>query len=191
VTLRFSTIGKHHATGAGRIYRNRMYWEARVSDRGKPLGAGRASSTARSAGNVTASLNLNLSDLAATIGRVQLRKLDRIIAGRRRVAAAIAEGLRARSKVVSAGWQPEGAEASYWFMRLHVDASQMTVDANRFAQALGAKASRSAPPTRRDVARAWLVERRVFGARYPWVAGVQGPTGALPCPNALAVWSRT
>src|SRR5205807_2154225 len=67
----FSTMsGQHHATGGqgGVVFtrREEVYWEARrVSDRGKPFGLEGVK------GNVIASLNLNLNDLAATIGRVQ------------------------------------------------------------------------------------------------------------------------
>ena len=76
----FSTMsGKHHATGAqGGVVFTRdeaRYWTARrASDRGKPFGLQGAG------GTVLASLNLNLNDLAATIGRVQLKKLAGIVA---------------------------------------------------------------------------------------------------------------
>src|SRR5439155_9662417 len=100
----FSTISsKHHATGAqgGVVFTKDedLYWAARrASDRGKPFGPQgadgpapvAASSVAGAAGNLIAAHNLNSNDLACAIGRVQLKKLDRIVAGRRRIAAAIA-----------------------------------------------------------------------------------------------------
>ncbi|HEX2035280.1 MAG TPA: DegT/DnrJ/EryC1/StrS family aminotransferase [Chloroflexota bacterium] len=202
----FSTMsGKHHATGAqGGVVFTRdesIYWRARrVSDRGKPYGltpgtGALASSAAGGAGNVVASLNLNSNDLAAAIGLVQLRKLDAITAGRRRVAEAIADGLRRRSQAVSPGWVPAGAEPSYWFMRLHVDSSRLTVDGTTFARALGAEGI-PLSPTYGGAMQAhapWLLERRVFGtSHYPWSAPeyrARGgdPTLSFPCPNAVAV----
>ena len=202
----FSTMsGKHHATGAqgGVVFtRNEsLYWAARrASDRGKPFGPGgrgaavAPSSVAGAASNVIASLNLNLNDLAAAIGRVQLKKLDGIVAGRRRVAAAVADGLRERSKVVSAGWQPEGAEASYWFMRLHVEASRLSVDATTFARAVAAEGIPVNPRYGSIHAHApWMAERRVFGTSgYPWRAPEYRAAGGDPdrrytCPNAVTV----
>jgi dTDP-4-amino-4,6-dideoxygalactose transaminase len=204
----FSTMsGKHHATGAqgGVVFtKDEDLYRAsrRASDRGKPFGpqvaAGRtpvaASSVAGGAGNLIAAHNLNSNDLACAIGRVQLKKLDRIVAGRRQVAAAIARGLE-RSPAVSPGWQPDGAEASYWFMRLHVDASRLTVDATTFARAVAAEgiplnasyggALQSHAP--------WFVEHRAFGtSEYPWNAPEYRAKGGdpdrrFPCPNAVAV----
>ena len=163
----FSTMsGKHHATGAqGGVVFTRdeaTYWEARrASDRGKPFGL------PGGAGNVQASHNLNLNDLAAAIGRAQLQKLDRVVAGRQRVAAAITRGLE-RSPAVSPGWQPAGAEASYWFLRLHVDAARLTVDGDSFP---GAVAAEGIPvnPAYRGALQAQahrLVDRRAFGSRH-------------------------
>jgi perosamine synthetase len=187
----FSTMsGKHHATGAqGGVVFTRdeaRYWAARrASDRGKPFGI------AGAAGCVEASLNLNLNDLAATIGRVQLPKLEGIVASRRRIAGAIAEGLQ-RSQTVSPGWIPEGAEPSYWFMRLHVDPSRTTVDGTTFAAALSAEGIPVTPSYRAAFqARApWFAERRVFGTSgYPWSAPEYkgDPNRQFPCPNATAV----
>jgi dTDP-4-amino-4,6-dideoxygalactose transaminase len=191
----FSTMsGKHHATGAqGGVVFTRdeaRYWAARrASDRGKPFGLEGAG------GTVLASLNLNLNDLAATIGRVQLKKLAGIVEGRRRVAAALATGLAARSRAVSPGWVPEGAEASYWFMRLHVDASRLTVDGDTFARALGAEGLPVTPTYRAALQSSapWLLQRHAFGSSaYPWAAPEYRAAGGDPeqrffCPNAVEV----
>jgi dTDP-4-amino-4,6-dideoxygalactose transaminase len=200
----FSTMsGKHHATGGqGGVVFTRdeaLYWAARqASDRGKPFGAhitgGLASSAAAGVGNVFASLNLNSNDLSAAIGRVQLKKLDGIVQARRRVADAIADGLRG-ARTVSPGWQPDGAEASYWFLRLHVDASRISVDATTFAQALRKEGIPVAPAYTGAMQgnAPWLDQRRVFGdSGYPWAAPEYRARGGDPdrrfaCPNALAV----
>jgi dTDP-4-amino-4,6-dideoxygalactose transaminase len=201
----FSTMsGKHHATGAqgGVVFTTReaLYWAGRrAADRGKPFGLSgaqvAASSAASVVANTEASLNLNSSDLACAIGQVLLRKLPGIVAGRRRVAAAIARGLETRSHAVREGWVPEGGEPSYWFMRLSVDASRLTVGASEFARALGKEGIPVA--ARYDGAMqgtaAWLNERRVFGkSGYPWTAPEYAARGGDParrfaCPNAQAV----
>ena len=99
----FSTMsGKHHATGpqGGVVFTRdeELCWEAkRFADRGKPFNTDATS-------NLRAGLNLNGNDLSAAIGRVQLKKLDAMIAKRRQVAAQIAEGI-AECKAVRLGWQ--------------------------------------------------------------------------------------
>jgi dTDP-4-amino-4,6-dideoxygalactose transaminase len=189
----FSTMsGKHHATGAqGGVVFTRdeaLYWRARqASDRGKPFGG--LPEERRGA-----SLNLNSNDLAATIGRVQLRKLPGIVSARRRVAGEIAAGLR-RSTVVSPGWQPAGSEASYWFLRLHVDGSKIGVDPTTFARAVSREGIPLAPAYSGALqgTAPWLTRRRVFGeSGYPWAAPEYRASGGDPerrfaCPNALAV----
>jgi perosamine synthetase len=71
----FSTMfGKHHCSGGqgGLVFtQNEPLYQAsrRASDRGKPF------FLPQGATNTTASLNFNLSDLAAAIGRVQIKKL--------------------------------------------------------------------------------------------------------------------
>jgi len=134
----FSTMsGKHLATAAqgGVVFTRdeRLYWNAkRFADRGKPFGI------AEPQGNVIPALNLNLNDLAAAVGRVQLRRLPAIVERRRQIVAQIAEGLWDLASV-SLGALPEGAESSYWFLRLRVDASKLTVTKDRFAAAVAAE----------------------------------------------------
>src|SRR5699024_4098238 len=79
----FSTMfGKHHSTGGqgGVVFTKdeALYKRARqASDRGKPFGL------PAGATNPIASLNFNLNDLAATIGREQLKKLPGLVERRR------------------------------------------------------------------------------------------------------------
>ena len=83
----FSTMfGKHHCTGGqgGLVYTKdeELYWRIRrAADRGKPFGIEKPN------GNVTASLNFNMDEIAATIGRVQLKKLPSIVERRRAIVA--------------------------------------------------------------------------------------------------------
>lgn len=166
----FSTMsGKHHATGGqgGVVYTKdeSLYWETkRFADRGKPFGLqGRT--------NVRIGLNLNLNDLSAAIGRVQLRKLPGIVARRRQSVQRIVDGI-ADASAVSLGWQPADSESSYWFLRLQLDIDRLKVTKDQFCAALSGEgipcgASYRAIPAEYE----WFTEQRTFGASgYPWTA---------------------
>jgi len=190
----FSTMfGKHHCSGGqgGLVYtKNEELYKLmrRASDRGKPFGLdGREQGGAT---NCMASLNLNLNDLAATIGRVQLGKLPEIVHRRQEVVAGIAEGIGDLA-TVSIPQQPEGAEASYWFLRTRFNADKATCDKLAFCQALSAEGLpvaenyRAALPHQMD----WFINRRVFGTSgYPWASPQYkgDPNRQFPCPNANA-----
>ena len=186
----FSTMfGKHHCTGGqgGLVYtRHEAIYRAvrRASDRGKPffLPAGTT--------NVMAALNLNLTDLAAAIGRVQLRKLPEQVKRRRAIVEQIKQGIRGLD-VLSIPAPIPGAEPSYWFLRVKFHADKALCDKETFCQALMAEglpvepSYRGAMPHLMD----WFVNRRVFGeSGYPWrspdYAG--DPDRRFPCPNAQA-----
>ncbi len=187
----FSTMsGKHHCTGSqgGVVYTKSetLYQEIRrQSDRGKPffLPSG--------ATNNTASLNLNLNDMAAAIGRVQLRKLPDLVTRRQVIVSMLGEGFEDLPTVSLPPLLP-GAEASYWFLRLRFHAAAATCDKDTFCQALMAEglplmvSYRGALPHTMS----WFVERNVFGSSgYPWTsADYKGDaTRQFPCPNAQAV----
>ncbi|MCC7354110.1 MAG: DegT/DnrJ/EryC1/StrS family aminotransferase [Anaerolineae bacterium] len=186
----FSTLfGKHHCTGGqgGVVYtRHEAIYQAirRSSDRGKPffLPAGTT--------NVVASLNLNLTDMAAAMGRVQLRKLPEQVKRRRAIVERLNEGIQGL-EVLSIPPPIPGAEPSYWFLRVEFHADKATCDKETFCQALGAEGLpvdlhyRGALPHLMD----WFVNRRVFGeSGYPWTSpDYDGdPDRQFPCPNAQA-----
>jgi len=185
----FSTMfGKHHCTGGqgGVVFTRhaKRYLEIRrASDRGKPFGLPKGAS------NVMASLNFNLSDLAAVIGSVQLRKLPGIVARRRKLASRIARGLRGL-KAVSLPPQVAGAEPSYWFLRLRFNPEAVTCDKATFCKALVAEGLQA---TERYVnpchMQDWYRRRRVFGTSgLPWTAPQYrgNPDRTFPCPNVRA-----
>jgi len=184
----FSTMsGKHHATGAqGGVVFTRdedLIWRVkRFSDRGKPFNLPEAG------GNVTLGLNCNQNDLAAAIGRVQLRKLPGIIAQRRELAGMIAEGLAKECQAVSLGRQLPDTESVYWFLRIHVDAGKLTVDKDKFVEAVAAEGfpaeSRYSEPAGK---RPWFTGQQTYGASgCPWTCplykGNRRPE--FPCPTA-------
>ena len=189
----FSTMGgKHHCTGGqGGVLFTRdedLYWRSRrASDRGKPFGLEAGTR------NCIASLNFNLNDFAAAIGREQLRRLPGIVARRRRVVAGLSERFADLDSVMIPEQVPEG-ESSYWFWRLGVVVERLTCDKVAFCEALQAEGVLVNPcydwlPHTFD----WFTQRRVFGTSgYPWTApDYQGdPDRAFPCPNANGAIAR-
>jgi dTDP-4-amino-4,6-dideoxygalactose transaminase len=133
----FSTMGgKHIATAdqGGVVFsRNEeLIWRCkRFADRGKPFNL-------NSDGNVVCGLNLNMGDLRAAIGRVQLGKLPDIIASRREVVAEIAEGIEDLDSV-SLPHVPAGAGPSWWFLPIQVHREHISVNKEQFARAVEAE----------------------------------------------------
>ncbi len=186
----FSTMsGKHHVSGGqgGLVYtRDEALYHAirRASDRGKPFFLPPGST------NPVASLNLNLNDLAAAIGRVQLHKLPDIVRSRRTIVAGIAEGISALTTVSIPAPIP-GAEPSYWFLRMRFHAESATCDKQAYCQALSAEGLAITPSYRAALPHTmeWFQQRRVFGrSGYPWTSPdyAGDPDRRFPCPNANA-----
>jgi dTDP-4-amino-4,6-dideoxygalactose transaminase len=188
----FSTMsGKHHATGGqgGVVFTKdeRLYWRARqCSDRGKPFGS---MDWKTPASNVTCSLNLNLNDLSACIGRVQLRKLPSIVAGRRRFALALAEACKSLQSVSVVTGLPD-AESAFWFLFFKLDLKKLAVDKDAFVEALAAEGLPVAANYLHVFTMApWYKKRAVFGhSGYPWASPLYkgDPNCDYPVPNTLA-----
>jgi dTDP-4-amino-4,6-dideoxygalactose transaminase len=186
----FSTMGgKHHCSGGqgGVVYTQReaLYQVIRqCSDRGKPF------FLPPGATNVSAALNLNLTDLGAAIGRVQLRKLQDINTRRQIIVGKLGEGIEDLS-TVSLPPLLKGAEACYWFLRLRFHAEKAICNKTTFCQALIAEGLPITPHYRAGLPHTmdWFVNRRVFGSSgYPWASpDYKGDRNQqFPCPNANA-----
>lgn len=138
-TAAFSTMfGKQHASaGQGGLVYTRdetRYWTARrYADRGKPLGL------TGEKDNVVASLNFNMDELHAAVGRVSLTKLPAFIARRQEIAGALAEHCRSELETVCLIEPAEGSEGSYWFLALSLALEKLSVDRDRIAEALKAE----------------------------------------------------
>jgi len=183
----FSTMsGKHHATAAqgGVVYTRdeELAWRVkRFSDRGKPFNLPDAG------GNVTMGLNCNLNDLAAAIGRVQLKKLPKIVAKRRKLAAELIRRLKGL-KAVSLGPGLAGTQGVYWFLRVAVDPSKLKVSKEDFARAVEAEGlpvdKRYSQP---HGLTPWFAKRQTYGqSGCPWTCPLYkgDPHQKFPCPNA-------
>ena len=155
----FSTMsGKHFNTGAqgGVVYTRDEALHGvsrRASDRGKPHLLPEGSS------NQFASLNMNLNDLAAAIGQVQLRKLPGIVE-RRRV---LVDGLtrlfdEADLQSISVPEQVDGAEASYWWWRLRVNDDRPPLRQGCLRGGPGRRGGYADPPVRPPARQAGLAQ---------------------------------
>ena len=99
-----------------------------AADRGKPYNQ-------ESHGNVVASLNFNMDELHATIGRAQLKKLPGIVEKRRAFAQMLKDKGIADGAIVIPELLP-GTEHSYWWWRLGVDENKLTCSKKEFCEAL-------------------------------------------------------
>ncbi len=159
-------FGKHMcAGGQGGAVLSRTendYWSARrAADRGKPFQLPAGST------NVMATLNCNMDEIHAAIGRAQLRKLPSIVARRRRVAAMLREqGLGDLQSVTIPQLRP-GFEHSYWWWRLRYNAERMRCDKAEFCAALQAEGVLLIPHYGHAVPAngAWYSERH---RKHPW-----------------------
>lgn len=165
--------GKHHTAGGqgGMVITNNeeLYWNAkRFADRGKPF-----HSTERK--NLFLGLNYRMTEIEAAIGRVQLRKLDRVVAQRRTMAALLADyisGLHA----IRMGTIIPGAVSSYWLLLLHVNADALSVTKEQVARALvGEGIPVDAHYDWIVYESPWFRQRATYGASgCPWVCPFYG-----------------
>jgi len=163
-------FGKHTCVGGqgGLVWTRteEAYYRARQSaDRGKPYGATGA------VGNVCASLNYNMDDMHAAIGRVQIKKMFPIAEGRRKVVYSLMEQIKDVA-AVSLAPIADKEGASFWFLRLIFNADAVTCDKATFGKALAAEGISPnlyypATPFTGD----WYQKGIVFGdSQYPWAA---------------------
>jgi len=176
--------GKHHTSGGqgGMVVTDRedLYWEAkRFGDRGKPFHSDEAT-------NLRLGCNYRMTELAAAMGRVQLKRLPEIIARRRAMAARLA-GRLARTRAFSFGTIPDGAAPTWWFLRIKVDLGRLSADKAQVAKALAAEGVPAAATyTTLIHEQRWFLDRRTLGrSSLPWsLPGVRPIDYAGACPNA-------
>ncbi len=130
-------FGKHFCCGGqgGMVFTKDpdIYRAVRNSaDRGKPYDE-------KSNGNVIASLNFNMDELHASIGRVQLKKLPDIVSRRRSFVQLLKDkGIGEFESIIIPEVLPS-AEHSYWWWRLGVDSSKLKCSKDEFCAALSAE----------------------------------------------------
>ncbi len=163
-------FGKHTCVGGqgGLVWTRteEAYYRAQqAADRGKPFGVDPAE------GNVCASLNYNMDEMHAAIGRVQIQKQFPIAKARREIVRRIKEGL---ADIPAVTFPPisEKSEPSHWFLRLLFNEDAVTVDKRIFCKSLEAEGIvlvRQYPAT--PFTGKWYKSSTVFGdSGYPWAA---------------------
>ncbi|MFA6716207.1 MAG: DegT/DnrJ/EryC1/StrS family aminotransferase [Victivallaceae bacterium] len=131
-------FGKHFCSGGqgGMVFTKdyELYKAVRqASDRGKPFGIENPN------GNVISSLNFNMDELHAAIGREQLKKLPAIVGKRQAFVQLLkAKGIGGFSSIIIPELLP-GAAHSYWWWRLKVDSSKLSCSKAEFCAALSAE----------------------------------------------------
>lgn len=124
--------GKHHTSGGqgGMVITNdeELYWNAkRLADRGKPFNSDETR-------NLFLGLNYRMTELEAVMGRVQLERLDEIVAARRLRASQLGERIADLRAVRMRTLIPDTV-SSYWLMLMHVDEAALRVDKETFVRA--------------------------------------------------------
>ncbi len=192
----FSTMfGKHICTGGqgGVVFtKNEELYRRirRYADRGKPFFMPEETT------NCAASLNLNLDEFAAAIGRAQLKKLPGIVKSRQNFAKQLVRKGLGESKAIKIPKLIPGAEHSYWWWRLEINEKALTCSKTEFCEALRAEglmlatSYHSALPHTMD----WFKKRRVFGSSgLPWTSPQYKGHFAdadFSCPNAIAAMNK-
>lgn len=184
-------FGKHFCCGGqgGIVFTKdpELYKSIRhASDRGKPYGVENAN------GNLIATLNFNMDELHAAIGRVQLKKLPDIVAKRR----AFAELLRAKGlgdfKFINIPELAPEIEHSYWWWRLSFASDELNCSKTDFCKALIAAGLPINPDYRGALPYTfeWFQNRQ---DKHPWNNPLYlGNASEEPqTPNAFAVMDKS
>lgn len=177
-------FGKHMSTGGqgGAVFTKseETYWNIRRSaDRGKAFNLPSGST------NILPALNCNMDEMHAVVGRVQLKKLPDIVARRKAfVNLLIKKGLN-QLKAIKIPEIPAWADHCYWWWKLRIDSSALTVNRNDFCAALIAEGIQINPSYRAALPAtfSWFQNR---SEKFPWNSPQYkgNPKAEFPCPNA-------
>jgi perosamine synthetase len=177
--------GKHHTAGGqgGMVIteNEEYYWNAkRFADRGKPFNSDETK-------NLFLGLNYRMTEIEAVIGRVQLEKLDDVLARRRDLAAQLADEI-ADLTAVRMGYTLPHTISSYWLLMLYVDTERLQVTKEQFARAAAAEGAPIDPHYDWIIYETpWIRNRANYGAtQCPWSCPFYGQEVEYEgsCPNA-------
>ncbi len=169
----FSTMSGKHTTSGGQggmvITNNEdLYWNAkRFADRGKPFNSDQGS-------NLFLGINYRVTELAACIGREQLKKMAGITEARQAFAKAFFAALAAEDVVcVKPSREIEGSYPAYWFGTLEFAADKC---AKTFAE-YGSAVAAEGVPVGGDYMGAlipvmpWINNMETYGStKEPWTS---------------------
>lgn len=182
----FSLMSGKHITSGGQggmviTDDEALYWGAkRFADRGKPLGSAVPA-------NMFLGNNYRMTELEAAIGRVQLRKLPRIVKARRSLVSELDMKIK-DLEAVRLGKVIEGAISSYWFLFLRVDESKLGVSIDDFGEAVRAEGIPLGGKYDHLIyEQPWIRDRQTYGqSGCPWSCPFWGKEIVYEgsCPNA-------
>ncbi|MBO4303403.1 MAG: DegT/DnrJ/EryC1/StrS family aminotransferase [Lentisphaeria bacterium] len=129
--------GKHICTGGqgGAVVTDdeELFWKLRRSaDRGKPFHTGKST-------NIFPSLNFNMDEIHAAIGRVQIKKLSSIVERRRKIMDILREEVFGKTRCMSCAMEdtmPGNACSSYWKTALKFHGENAKCTKAEFVEAL-------------------------------------------------------
>ncbi|MCK9265492.1 DegT/DnrJ/EryC1/StrS family aminotransferase [bacterium] len=182
----FSMMGSKHTTSGGQggmVLTNTedLYWKAkRFADRGKPFGT-------KESGCIIAGLNYRMTDLEAAIGRVQLKRLDKVRKNRYKVYSELKELFKKELSAFRLWENLPKTEPNPWFCFIHIDNKKIKEDNSVVSEALRAEGLYvGAHYTKPMTSSKWLLERNTLGSsQLPWtLPGVRDITYEGTCPNA-------
>lgn len=163
--------GKHICTGGqgGAVVTNdeKLYWKIRRSaDRGKPF-------RTEFATNIFPSMNFNMDEIHAAIGRVQIPKLSSIVERRRKIMERLHKEVFSQTSCMSAAMEdmmPEGAVSSYWKSAVTFHPEKASCSKQEFVEAL----KKEGLPVAENYMGAFQVEYEWYRNRlqfFPWTSG--------------------
>lgn len=134
----------------------------RFADRGKPFGSTKPS-------NIFLGNNYRMTELEAAIGRVQLKKLPKIVEARRRIAANLESEIK-DLEAVHLGKIIEEATSSYWFVFVRVDEPKLKVSVDEFNDAVRAEGiPLQGKYDHMIYEQTWIRDRQTYGkSQCPW-----------------------
>ncbi|MCM8771863.1 MAG: DegT/DnrJ/EryC1/StrS family aminotransferase [Candidatus Omnitrophica bacterium] len=131
----FSLMSGKHMTSGGQggmviTDNEEYYWKAkRFADRGKPFGIENPK------GNVSIGLNYRMTEIEASIGRVQLKKIKKIAEKRFKIVEELRRGFK-NLRAFSLWKRPEESKPNYWFCFIKVDTEKLKYDKYKIAEIL-------------------------------------------------------
>ena len=187
-------FGKHMCTGGqgGAVFTKDedMYWKVRrAADRGKPFGL----TDVWAQDNMRYSLNYNMDEIHAAIGREQLKKLPWLVNKRLEAVDYLRKNGLNELKGISFPTDniPEGFESCCWWYRFRVEADRITCTIPEYIDALlaegvhGAKTYRYMLP----MLKSWYNDHaNMFPWNNPCYKG--DPNAVYDCPNSLRNMDR-
>ena len=187
-------FGKHMCTGGqgGAVFTKDedLYWKVRrAADRGKPFGL----TDVWAQDNMRYSLNFNMDEIHAAIGREQIKKLPWLVGKRLESVDYLRKNGLSEIKALSfpTDNMKDGFESCCWWYRIRIEADKITCTVPEDLKALIAEGVNLAPTYRYmlPMLKSWYKDHaNMFPWNNPCYKG--DPNAVYDCPNALRNMER-